>query len=59
MQKSESDATQEHRGWLGRLGYMIGIMTIEPMMFVQVTIMVMTIKMILIIMTINADINDT
>ena len=24
-------------GWRGRLGYMMGIMTIEPMMFVQVT----------------------
>ena len=37
LQKSaESDASPEHRGWLGKLGYLMGIMTIEPMMFVQV-----------------------
>ena len=37
LQKSaESDAAPEHKGWLGRLGYLMGIMTIEPMMFVQV-----------------------
>ena len=32
----KSDAAPEHKGWLGRLGYLMGIMTIEPMMFVQV-----------------------
>ena len=52
MQRStESDAAPDPPGWRGKLVYLMGIMTIEPMMFVQVRIMIMMRMKIMIIMT--------
>ena len=53
QRSTESDAAPDHKGWRGKLVYLMGIMTIEPMMFVQVRIMIMMmiIRMIMIIMT--------
>ena len=51
QRSTESDAAPDHKGWRGKLVYLMGIMTIEPMMFVQVRIMIMMRMKIMIIMT--------